>query len=145
MRDELSGREEAECIPGFERNYLRKNWTKDSGISRTNMKVKGAKAFIEVSHKRFNRYKKLTQASYFFTKSFWNEAGKFNKQHGGLELPGGRGMIMLSDDSRTRRIKEIIIKAYEQTGSRSNGLMRQSQRVSFVQNGRNNEKSTESQ
>ena len=48
LRDELSDRGEAECIPGVERNNLR-NWTKDSGILRMNMKVKGAKAFIEVT------------------------------------------------------------------------------------------------
>ena len=91
-------------------------WAKRSGHSRMTKKIKGGKAFLDLNsnknkrHKKFQKLNKLNQASYLFRKAMRNEAGHFNKQHGGLELTGRRGMKMLEG---RKRIKEIVSQAYD--------------------------------
>jgi hypothetical protein len=108
-----------ECLNSLKASKIQLHtWARTSGHSQMIKKIKGASKFLSMikgkkTKEKIANLRGLTQTEYLFTKSIRNEAGKFNKQHGGLELTGRRNMLMLEDEAR-KRIKEIVSESYKE-------------------------------
>jgi tetratricopeptide (TPR) repeat protein len=84
-----------------------------------NRKIRGAKEFTTVlaAAKKATKLERLDQAEYLFLQAIRTKAGKFNKQHGSMELTAARGMLALE---HRKAIYDVACQAYELTDQKRN-------------------------
>jgi hypothetical protein len=89
-----------------------------TGFGEMNRKIRGAKEFMTVlEENKKTKLEKLDQAEYLFLQAIRTKAGKFNKQHGSMELTAARGMLALE---RRKGIYDVASQAYARTDQERN-------------------------